>query len=116
MNNRGEPEQLEIRVVVLTSAFQIRGALKMMGVLQTFMNDDQKGTLTIHEAEVTGIEAGNPVRMSQPQVIVNKRAAQVILFDEGLPQGTLTLLPRAEGLVMYVESFAAAGKFFMGQD
>jgi hypothetical protein len=116
MNNLGEPAQLEVRVAILTAAFQIRGTLRIIGTLQTYMNDDQKATLIIYGAEVTGVEASNPVRMTQPELIINKRAVQIILFEEMPPQGALTLLPRGESLVMYLDGFAAAGKFYMGQD
>ena len=116
MNNLGQPVQLEVPVTILTAAFQIRGALRIMGTIQTFVNDDQKATLMVYGAEVIGVEANNPVRMTKPEIVISKRAMQLILFDEMPPQGSLTLLPRSESLVMYLDGFAAAGKFYMGQD
>jgi hypothetical protein len=116
MDNVGQPNFVEMGVTVFTSAFQMRGTLQVLGVMQTFLNDDQKPTFTLHGAEVLGVSAANPVKMNQREVIVTKRSIQCLLFDTMPPQGAMALLPRQEPLVVYVEGLAISARFYMGQD
>ncbi len=111
------PAFTEIGVVVLTSGFQIRGNLHVLGVMQTFLNDDQKPTLSIFGADALGIDPGNPAaHLTQPEIVVNKRAAQIIALTAAPPPGAITLLAKIENLVLYTDVFAIAGKFHMGPD
>ncbi len=116
MAGLGQPDFSAAKVAVFTSAFQLRGELHILGIMQTFLNDEQKPTLTVFGAEAIGLEASSPARLSQPEIIVNKRSVQVILFEAMPPQGAISLLPRTESLVVYLDRFALSGKFFMGQD
>jgi hypothetical protein len=116
MGSVGQPEFVEIGVTIFTSAFQMRGKLHVLGVMQTFINDEQKPTFTLHNAEVLGTSATNPVKMSQHEVIISKRSIQCLLFDVMPPQGSMAMLPRQETIVAYVEGFAISARFFMGQD
>jgi hypothetical protein len=115
--NAPQPNYTEIGAVVFTAGFQIQGTLHVLGILQTFVNDDQKPTLIVYGAEALGLEPTNPAaRLTQQELIVNKRSIQIIGFPTPPPQGSLTLLARGEPLVMYTDNFAVAAKYHMGPD
>ena len=111
-----QPDFTELTVAVFTSGFQIRGALHIYGALQTYLNDEQKPTVSVFGADVVGLDAANQVHMTQPEALVYKPGAEIMLFESMPPQGTLTLPPHSEALVMYLDRFAVSGKFYMGQD
>lgn len=111
-----QPDFAEMRVALFTSTFQIRGALHIYGALQTFINDEQKPTLSVFGADVIALDAANQLHMAQQETFIYKPGAEVILFETMPPQGALTLPPHAEPLVMYLDRFAVSGRFYMGQD
>lgn len=116
MSAHTQPEYAEMGVTVLTSSFQIRGKLRIFGIMGTFLNDEQKSTLTVYDAEMVQIEANSRIKVNKDEVFIYKSAAQVIAFDAMPPQGALSLLPKAEPLAMYLDHFALSAKFYMGQD
>ena len=116
MPDVAQPDYTEMQVALFTSNFQIRGALPVYGALQTFLNDEQKPTLSVFGADVVGLDAANQLHMTQPEALTYKPAIEIILFQTLPPQGTLTLPPHIEGLIMYLDRFAVSGNFYMGQD
>src|SRR5258708_10134678 len=101
-------EALQLNVAIFTGTFQVRGTIHVLGMLFTFVNDDQKSTFVVYNAEVVGVDATNPVRMNQPEMIVNKRDSGLVLFETTPPQSSISLPPRAAPLVAYPERFAAS--------
>jgi hypothetical protein len=115
MDASSTPAQVEMSVAVLTSIFQIRGKLHILGDLATFLNDEQRTTMSVYDTNVLGVSASNPAaQMTQSEMIMNKRSAHLIAI-EGTPP-SVTLLPRIESLVMYTSQFAFMGKFHLGTD
>ncbi|MFQ3536241.1 MAG: hypothetical protein SNJ58_10210 [Aggregatilineales bacterium] len=110
------PDQVEVNVAILTSAFQIRGKMPVLGTFLTFINDDQKPTLTITNAVVLGVHATNPAaQMSQPEMLILKRAIQVLALESAPPSG-IVLSPRSESLMLYTEQYAIMGRWHMSPD
>jgi len=113
----GRPDEVELPVIVLTTALQVRGRMWIRGVMQTYLSSDQKHTLSIYNADVLGMEASNPAaRMSQPEVVVAKHSASIILVEIRPPDWALMTMPRMESLVAYTESFALMGMYHMPPD
>ncbi len=111
------PNFTELGTTVLTSTFQVRGKLHVLGVLQTFINDEQKPMLVVYSADVLGFDPTNPAaRMSQAEMIVNKRHATIVALETMPAQGQLSLLTHTEPLMLYTDRFALSGKFHMGTD
>jgi hypothetical protein len=110
------PTAIDTRVTLLSNGFQMRGMLKVMGNLQTFMNNDLNPAFTLSNIEVTGISPTNPVHMTQPEIIIGKQNVQAVFFDERPAQGEIVFLPRTEDIVVYMDNFALAGKMYLGQD
>ncbi|PJF30480.1 MAG: hypothetical protein CUN51_07455 [Candidatus Thermofonsia Clade 1 bacterium] len=110
------PEQVNVNVAILTSAFQIRGTLPILGTFLTFLNDDQKPTLTITNAVVLGVHTTNPAaQMVQPEILVLKRAIQVLALESAPPSG-IVLSSRSEPLMLYTEQYAIMGRWHMSPD
>lgn len=116
MANLAHPDYMDIGVTVITSSFQIRGKLHILGMIGTFLNDEQKPTVVVYGAEMLGLEANSRIRVNKDEVVISKRAALVIAFDELPPQGTLAMLPRMENLAVYLDHMALSANFYMGQD
>jgi len=116
MANRAQPDYTEIGVTVITSEFQVKGKLRILGMIGTFLNDEQKPTLVIYGAEMVQMEANSRIRVTKDEVVISKSAAQVVAFDTLPQQGSIALLPRTESLAMYLDHFALSAKFYMGQD
>jgi hypothetical protein len=109
------PAQVDLSVAVLTSIFQIRGKLGVLGDLPTFLNDEQRATVSVRNTNVLGLSITNPAaQMTQAEMILSKRSTHLIAI-EGTPPNVL-LLPRIESLVMYTSQFALMGKFHLGAD
>lgn len=107
----------EFRVTVLTDLFQSRGTLRSVGLLTTFINDEQKPTIALNNAEVTGFDPTNPAtRITPEELVIRKRVCQVVAFDKVPEAGQVVLLARTETLSMYTDRFAIQGKFHMGTD
>ena len=98
-------QSVQTDVTVLLHGFQARGQLLIVGVLQTFLSDEQKETLSLHNVTLHGLEQGNPARSMQLNgLFMHKTACQVIAFDTALPSGTTGLFPRTEQVAVYTLS------------
>jgi hypothetical protein len=102
---------------VLVTGFQIQCVFTVMGLLQTFLNDEQKGTFTLSNATVYGLEAGNPAAsIGVDTLYVRKNECQVIAFDQTFSHEETGLMPRQEHLAAYTSHFVIQGNFHMGSD
>jgi hypothetical protein len=106
-----------IPVTVLLPGFQARAALTVLGVLQTFVNDDQKGVFVLRQVALHGLEVGNPASsMELDSLFVPKDRCQVMAFDTTFPQEQVGLMPRVERMVAYTSHYAIEAEFHMGTD
>jgi hypothetical protein len=104
-------------VTVLLPGFQARGQVVIAGMLQTFLNDEQKGSFSLHNVALVGLEPGNPARSMQLEgLFVYKTACQAIAFDAMFPQEEAGLLPRTEQLAVYTSHYCIQGAFHMGPE
>lgn len=105
------------QVTVLTPGFQATATLKIFGMLQTFLNDEQRPVLTLLDAGVYGLERGNPAAsLRVPELYVPKHECHAVVFHEEIAAEQLGLMPRAESLAVYTSHFAIQGQFYMGTD
>lgn len=110
------PEQVNVNVAILTAAFQIRGAMPVVGTFLSFINDTQRSTLTITNAAVLGVHATNPAaQMMQPEILIMKRAIQVLALESAPPSGVV-LSSRTESLMLYTQQYAIMGRWHMSPD
>ncbi|MHB8627145.1 MAG: hypothetical protein ACYDBJ_22695 [Aggregatilineales bacterium] len=111
------PAITEFPVTLFAANFQARGMVRSPGVLQTFLNDEQRSTLVVYNADVIGFEPTNPAaRVSVPELIVRKVSCQIVAFDRRPPPDQYTLLPHTEPAAIYTDQFIVEGNFHMGAD
>ena len=107
----------EIPAVVLTAGFQAHCTMEVLGILQTFLNDEQKAVFALKDVTLYGLEAGNPARsMTLDELYVRKDVCHLIAFEQSFPQEETGLMPRIEQLAVYTSHFAIQGGFHMGSD
>lgn len=111
------PSIAEYSVTLFTSNFQARGVIRAPGVLQTFLNDEQRPTLVIYNADVLGFEPANPAaRVIVSELIVRKPSCAILAFALRPPSDQLVLLPHAERAAVYTDQFIVEADFHMGAD
>jgi hypothetical protein len=104
-------------VTVLMAGFQARCTLQVMGIVQTFLNDDQRSVFLLKDVTLHGLEAGNPaVSMELEDLYVSKEQCQVIAFESLLDQDQTGLMPHEERVAVYTSHYVIQGNFHMGVD
>ena len=107
----------ESTITILLPGFEVACTLRCVGVMQTFLNDEQRGIFALSAATVYGLEEGNPATsMKIPDLFVRKRDCHAIIFPMALPRDESGLLPRTERLAVYTSHYAIQGDFHMGAD
>jgi hypothetical protein len=102
---------------LLLPSFQVRGTLPVLGVIQTFINDEQKAVFGLKGVSMHGLEVGNPATSMQlDELFVAKEYTHVLAFDQMLPQDQTGLMPRIMPLVAYTSHYAVQGDFHLGAD
>src|SRR3972149_2925801 len=89
-------------VTILAAGFQVRGTLQCIGLVQTFLNDEQKAVFSLLEVALYGVEKGNPAAsITLPELHIRKDQCQVIAFESEMAREETGLLPRTEPLATY---------------
>lgn len=106
-----------IPVTVLLPGFQAHCMLQVFGMIQTFINDEQKSVFPLKQVALHGIEVGNPaVSMELEELVITKNRCHAIAFDTMLSQEQTGLMPHTERLAVYTSHYAIQGDFHMGMD
>jgi hypothetical protein len=104
-------------LTVLLPGFQARCTFHTIGLLQTFLNDEQRGTFTLNDVTLHGLEAGNPaVSMNLPELVVRKDQCHTLAFQSEFSHEDTGLMPHTEQVVVYTSHYAIQGDFHMGAD
>ncbi len=107
----------EISATVLLPGYMAQGTLRVRGMLQTYINDEQRPVLSLHDASLYGLEQGNPARsVHVPELFLRKTACQVIAFQEEFSQEDVGLKPRSERMAAYTSHYVIQGNFHLGAD
>ncbi|NLX11931.1 MAG: hypothetical protein GXY36_19970 [Chloroflexi bacterium] len=107
----------DVPATVLVEGFQIQAMIPTVGLIQMFLSDEQKPILTLKDATVYGLEAGNPVgSMRIAELLVRKDQCHAVIFHEMLSREDSALLPRAEPLAVYTSHYVVQGEYHMGSD
>lgn len=107
----------EMVATLLTPGYQVRGDLQVLGMIQTFMNDETKGIFTVKNAQVHGLEPQNPAAsMEIAELYVRRDQTLLLALDEEIPPEQTGLMPREEQIAAYTSHFVVQGSFHMGTD
>lgn len=102
---------------VLIPGYQIRGNLQVLGMIQTFMNDESKGVFTIKGAQVFGLESHNPAASMQiEEMYIRRDQVLALAFDQEFSHEETGLLPRTEQIAAYTSHYVVQGGFHLGTD
>ncbi len=105
------------RATLLIPGYQLQGDLEVMGMIQTFLNDETKGTFTIKNVTVHGLEPHNPAASMQiKELYVRKDQVLALVFAEAISREEMGLMPRTETLATYTSHYVVQGDFHMGAD
>ncbi len=106
-----------IPTTVLTAEFQAACTLNVIGLLQTFLNDEQRAVFPLADAAVYGLERGNPAAsMRLPELYMRKLSIHALAFEQTFSSEAMGLMPRAERVAVYTSHFVIQGDFYMGTD
>ncbi len=107
----------ELPVTVLMPGFQAQCMLQVLGMIQTFLNDEQRSVLPLKNVTLHGLEVGNPAASMQLEdLYVPKEHCQVIAFETLLSQEQTGLMPRKERMAVYTSHYVIQGNFHLGAD
>jgi hypothetical protein len=107
----------EKHVTVLIPGYQLQGDLQVLGMIQTYLNDETKDVFTIKDVAVHGLEPHNPAASMQiAELYVRKDQVLALVFADEIPSDETGLMPRTEQLVVYTSHYAVQGHFHMGAD
>lgn len=107
----------EVQASVLMPEFQADCTLKIIGLLQTFLNDEQRDVFSLYDASFYGLRQGNPATSIQiPELFVHKTQCQAVAFRQMFEQNDMGLMPRSERLAIYTSHYVIQGDFYMGAD
>jgi len=117
MNPVSAPAANDYRVTVFATSFQVRGVLRVNGILQTYMNDPDRPTIIVNDAQMTGFEPSNPAaRINLPELVIRKVHCGIVAFEDSISAENMKLLPRGEQIALYTDRFIAEGEYHMGAD
>ncbi len=106
-----------IQVTLLTPGFQVQGTLHIMGLVQTFLNDETKMFFALNDVTMHALAAGNPATsVHVDEMYVRKTDCHAVIFPELLSREDSGLLPRSEPLAAYTSHYVIQGGFHMGAD
>lgn len=109
--------QKEFPVTVLLPGYEARAILPVLGIVQMYLNDDQKAVLSLKQVGLYGLEVDNPAAsMAVPELIVRKEHCHAIAFDRALEHEETGLMQRTERIAVYTSHYAIQGDFHMGSD
>jgi hypothetical protein len=104
-------------VTVLTPGFQARCTLQVLGMVQTFLNDDQRSVFPLKDVTLHGLEVGNPaVSVQLEDLYVSKEQCHTIAFESMLDQDQSGLMPHTERIAVYTSHYVIQGDFHLGVD
>lgn len=104
-------------VQILTVHFQFSGQLEVIGVPFAFINDAARHSFSIHDAHLTPLTPGSPMKgFSRPQVVVRRPQIAFFHFDNPATRAEIRLLPRSELLVIYTPIAVCRGQLHMSSE
>jgi hypothetical protein len=107
----------EYPLTVLMAGFQAQCQFETVGLVQTFINDEQRGVFTLNDVHLHAVDPGlSAINMALPELHILKEVCHVLAFEEMLSQDETGLMPRAERLAVYTSHYAIQANFHMGAD
>jgi hypothetical protein len=104
-------------VQILTTNFQFTGQLETVGDVTTYINDSTRQSLSLHDAYLTPLTPGSPVRgLNRPHIIVLRPQTVFLYFTSAETRASIRKLPKEELLVAYTPIAVCRGYFHMSAE
>lgn len=101
-------------VQILTTSFQFSGKLETLGDVSTYINDSTRQSLSLHDAYLTPLTPGSPVKgFNRPHIVVLRPQAVFLYFSSAETRAVIRKLPKKELLVAYTPLAVCRGYFHM---
>ena len=101
-------------VQILTTNFQFSGQLETVGDVSTYINDSTRQSLSLHDAYLTPLTPGSPMRgLKRPHVVVLRPQTVFLYFASAEIRASIRKLPKKELLVAYTPIAVCRGYFHM---
>jgi hypothetical protein len=105
-------EQHEVQI--LTTNFQFTGQLETLGDVSTYINDSIRQSLSLHDAYLTPLTPGSPMKgLNRPHVVVLRPQAVFLYFTSAETRASIRKMPKKELLVAYTPIAVCRGYFHM---
>jgi hypothetical protein len=99
-------------VQILTTNFQFTGQLETVGDVTTYINDSTRQSLSLHDAYLTPLTPGSPVRgLNRPHIIVLRPQTVFLYFTSAETRASIRKMPKRELLVAYTPIAVCRGYF-----
>jgi hypothetical protein len=104
-------------VHILTASFQFSGQLEVVGALLNFINDLNRDSFSLYDANLTPLTPGSPLKgIFRPHVVVRRPYIAFLYFASAETRASLKLLARHELLVAYTPIAVCRGRFHMSSE
>jgi hypothetical protein len=99
---------------ILTATFQFSGQLEVVGALLNFINDPNRDSFSLYDANLTPLTPGSPLKgIFRPHVVVRRPYIAFLYLASAETRASLKLLARHESLVAYTPIAVCRGEFHM---
>jgi hypothetical protein len=110
-----QPREYDAEVV--TNQYLLTGYLSPLGPLLTYLNQADRGLITMRAVSATALEAASTVGAFQAgELIVVKDDIIAIRLVHPVTQTTVQLLPKRERLLVFTSRLVVQGDFHCGPD
>jgi hypothetical protein len=101
-------------VQILTPLFQYSGQLEAVGTVFSYINDPQRNSLSLYDAQLVPLTPGGLLKhISRPHVIIRKPQIAFLTFASAETRASIRVLVKKELLVAYTPVAVCRGYFHM---
>lgn len=102
---------------VITSEFLLEGEIRVKGVVQVTINNEEKETMTLHNVHAQALYTQNvAAQMDTDELVLMRKHCQIIAFPEAFSQENYQLRSGRRQALVYTPRFAVQGGLPMGPD
>ena len=104
-------------VQILTTYFQFSGQLEVVGAVLNYINDQARDSYSLHDARLTPLTPGSPLRgLARPHVVVRRSQVVFLYFTSAEIRDSIHALARSELLVAYTPIAVCLAQFHMAAE
>lgn len=111
------PPVHKLDVSILTPRYQITGQLETVGTPFTFINNEKRASLSLHNVNLTPLAERGPLQsFSRPRITLRRSEIVLLYFDSKETRASIQTLRRSELLVAYTPVAVCRAHFHMADE